>query len=74
MKKARNQTTVSRAHQVTIPSEVLRTAGLDPGDVLKVEAVGPGRLFLTRIDELLDRYSGCLNTDGDLREQVKGLR
>lgn len=74
MKKVKNQTTVSSKHQVTIPAGAFRGAGLAPGDVLKVEAEGAGRVILTRIDELLDRYSGCLHTGGDLREQVEGLR
>lgn len=74
MKKVKNQTTVSSKHQVTIPLAAFRGANLEPGDVLKVEAEGVGRVILTRVDELLDRYSGCLQTDGALREQVKGLR
>lgn len=74
MKKVKNQTTVSGKHQVTIPLGAFRGAGLEPGDVLKVEAAGAGRVVLTRVDELLDRYSGCLQTGGGLREQVKGLR
>jgi hypothetical protein len=41
---------------------------------LKVEATGAGRIVLTRLDELLDRYSGCLDTGGDLRGRVEGLR
>jgi hypothetical protein len=47
---------------------------LEPGDTLKVEAIGAGRVVLTRLDELLDRYSGCLDTGGNLREQIEGLR
>jgi AbrB family looped-hinge helix DNA binding protein len=70
----RSQTKVSSKHQVTIPVGAFRTAGLEPGDTLKVEAEGAGRIVLTRIDELLDRYSGCLDTGGDLRAQVEGLR
>ena len=41
---------------------------------MKVEAEGAGRVVLTRIDELVDRYAGCLKTGGELREQVEGLR
>lgn len=41
---------------------------------MKVEAEGAGRVIFTRVDELLDRYSGCLKTGGVLREQVEGLR
>jgi hypothetical protein len=59
---------------VTIPVGPFRTAGFEPGDTLKVEAEGVGRVVLTRVDELVDRYSGCLDTGGDLREQVEGLR
>lgn len=72
--KVKNQTRVSSKHQVTIPAGAFRSAGLEPGDTLKVEADGAGRVVLTRIDELIDRYSGRLRTGGDLRERVEGLR
>jgi len=74
VKKVKSQTTVSSKHQVTIPLGAFRRAGLEPGDVLTVEAEGAGRVILTRLDELLDRYSGCLQTGGGLRERVEGLR
>lgn len=70
----RSQTKVSSKHQVTIPAGAFRTAGLEPGDTLRVEADGAGRIVMTRIDELLDRYSGCIDSGGGLREQVEGLR
>jgi AbrB family looped-hinge helix DNA binding protein len=72
--KVKNHTRVSSKHQVTIPAGAFRTAGLEPGDVLKVEAEGSGRVVLTRVAELLDRYSGCLETGGDLRKRVGALR
>lgn len=72
--KVKDQTRVSSKHQVTIPAGAFRMAGFAAGDKLKVEAEGTGRVVLTRIDELVDRYSGCLETGGDLREQVEGLR
>ncbi|HET7485358.1 MAG TPA: AbrB/MazE/SpoVT family DNA-binding domain-containing protein [Solirubrobacterales bacterium] len=72
--KVKNQTRVSSKHQVTIPAIPFRKAGFEPGDTLRVEAEGAGRVVLTRVDELIDRYSGCLNTDGELRERVEGLR
>jgi bifunctional DNA-binding transcriptional regulator/antitoxin component of YhaV-PrlF toxin-antitoxin module len=59
---------------VTIPANAFRSAGVEPGDILKVEADGAGRVVLTRIDELVDRYSGRLETGGELRERVEGLR
>jgi len=67
-------TRVSIKHQVTIPVDPLRAAGLGPGDVLRVEALGAGQVVLSRIDELLDRYSGSLSGGGELRRQVEGLR
>lgn len=70
----RSQTRVSSKHQVTIPASAFRTAGLRPGDTLKVEAEGAGRVLLTRVDELADRYSGSLRSGGDLRRRVEGLR
>jgi AbrB family looped-hinge helix DNA binding protein len=73
-RQRRNRTKVSSKHQVTIPSAAFRSAGLQPGDLLKVEAEGAGRIVLTRLDELLDRYSGCLDTGGGLRQGVEGLR
>jgi len=72
--RPRNQTKVSSKHQVTIPVGAFRRAGLEPGDTLKVESAGAGRIVLTRLDELLDRYSGSLDTDGALRGRVEGLR
>jgi bifunctional DNA-binding transcriptional regulator/antitoxin component of YhaV-PrlF toxin-antitoxin module len=74
VQKVKDQTRVSSKHQVTIPAGAFRSAGFAPGDTLKVEAGGAGRVILTRIDELLDRYSGCLETGGDLRKRVEGLR
>jgi AbrB family looped-hinge helix DNA binding protein len=73
-KKVKSHTKVSSKHQVTIPAGAFRDAGFAPGDMLKVEAEGAGRVVLTRIDELLDRYSGCLATGGDLRHRTEGLR
>jgi bifunctional DNA-binding transcriptional regulator/antitoxin component of YhaV-PrlF toxin-antitoxin module len=67
-------TKVSRKNQVTIPVSELRAAGLEPGDVVRVEALGAGRVVLTRIDELLARYAGALDTGGELRRQVEELR
>lgn len=69
-----NQTTVSSKHQVTIPSDAFAAAGLGSGDILRVEATGRGRIVLSRVDDLVDRYSGSLATGGDLRQRVEGLR
>lgn len=74
MPRVKGQSKVSSKHQVTIPVSALRDAGIGAGDVLKVEADGAGRLVLTRIDEILGRYSGQLATGGALGEAVEGLR
>lgn len=74
MPKVKGQTKVSSKHQVTIPVRALRDAGIRSGDVLKVEADGVGRLILTRVDEMLGRYSGQLSTGGELGKTVEGLR
>lgn len=73
-KKVKNQTRISSKHQVTIPIGPFRMAGFGPGDTLAVEADGAGRVVLTRVDELVDRFSGCVDTGGDLREQLAALR
>jgi AbrB family looped-hinge helix DNA binding protein len=68
------QTKVSSKHQVTIPAAAFRGAGLRAGDTLRVEAQGAGRIILTRTGELLDRYSGCLDSGGELGERIGRLR
>lgn len=74
VKKPRDRTRISSKHQVTIPAGAFRAAGLEAGDTVRVEADGAGRVVLTRVDELIERYSGVLDTGGSLRERVEGLR
>jgi bifunctional DNA-binding transcriptional regulator/antitoxin component of YhaV-PrlF toxin-antitoxin module len=74
MPRVKGQTKLSSKHQVTIPVGALREAGFGPGDVLKVEADGAGRLVLTRVDGLLAHYSGRLATRGRFGKAVEGLR
>ena len=59
---------------VTIPATPFREAGFEPGDILRVEAEGAGRIVLTRVDELIDRCSGCLDTGGTLCGRAAELR
>lgn len=47
---------------------------MGPGDTLKVEANGAGRLILTRINELVSRYAGSIDSGGELRRQTERLR
>jgi len=56
----RNRTTVSPKHQVTIPRDALRAAGLKTGDRLRAEPKGAGRVLLIREDDPVARYAGAL--------------
>jgi bifunctional DNA-binding transcriptional regulator/antitoxin component of YhaV-PrlF toxin-antitoxin module len=63
---------ISRKNQLTLPIEALRAAGLEPGDDVRVQVVGPGRLELVRADELVDEFAGVFDAtvypDGYLDE------
>jgi AbrB family looped-hinge helix DNA binding protein len=52
---------VSRKNQVTIPADVMRDAGLEPGDDVRIRSVGPGRIELVKSDDLIDQYAGSLD-------------
>jgi bifunctional DNA-binding transcriptional regulator/antitoxin component of YhaV-PrlF toxin-antitoxin module len=65
-------TRLSRKHQATIPVAVLAEAGVVAGEQLRVEALGPGRIILTRAEDRLEDLFGALGADdypeGYLRE------
>ena len=52
---------VSRKNQVTIPADVMREAGLVPGDDVRIRSVGPGRIELIKSDELIREYAGSFD-------------
>ena len=54
-------TVISRKNQVTLPVDALRAAGLEPGDDLRVEVVGPGRLELLRAEDLVEEFAGVFD-------------
>jgi bifunctional DNA-binding transcriptional regulator/antitoxin component of YhaV-PrlF toxin-antitoxin module len=56
-------TRLSRKHQATIPVAVLAEAGLRAGEQLRVEALGPGRIVLTRAEDSLEDLLGMLGND-----------
>ena len=58
--RQRGRTRISVKNQATIPVAALRRAGLKPGDELRVEAAGAGRIVLTRVEETLAGYAGRL--------------
>ena len=49
---------VSSKNQITIPVDVMREAGLKPGDELTVRASGRGRVEVERIGDVIQRYAG----------------
>jgi AbrB family looped-hinge helix DNA binding protein len=53
---------VSRENQVTIPADVIRDAGLKPGDDVQIYAVGPGRIELVLSEALIDEFAGSLDS------------
>jgi bifunctional DNA-binding transcriptional regulator/antitoxin component of YhaV-PrlF toxin-antitoxin module len=52
---------ISSKNQVTLPVDALRAAGLQPGDDLRVQVAGPGRLELIRADELVGEFAGVFD-------------
>lgn len=69
--RRRGYTRISAKNQVTIPVEALKRAGLKPGDELRVEADGGGRIVLVRADDLIAKYAGSMSdvyTPGFLEE------
>ena len=48
------RTRLSSSHQVTITSAPFAAASLEVGDLFRVEASGPGRLVLTRVQEFAE--------------------
>jgi hypothetical protein len=65
---------MSSKHQVKIPAAAFRRPGLAAGDLVRIEAEGAGRVVLTKVDELVDRYSGSLEIGGALRRSIEALR
>jgi bifunctional DNA-binding transcriptional regulator/antitoxin component of YhaV-PrlF toxin-antitoxin module len=51
---------LSPKHQATIPNDVVTAAGLTAGDELRVEADGPGRVVLVRVDDPIIEFAGAL--------------
>ncbi|MDA8276885.1 MAG: AbrB/MazE/SpoVT family DNA-binding domain-containing protein [Actinomycetota bacterium] len=63
MEKVKNpgrSTKISTKHQVTIPIDAMRLAGLEAGERLIARAEGPGRVVLERQDDILKWFSGSL--------------
>lgn len=54
---------VSRKNQITIPADVMREAGLEPGDDVRVRSAGPGRIELIKTADLVEEFAGSLDSE-----------
>ena len=54
---------ISRKNQVTLPVAALREAGLKPGDEVRVQVLGPGKLALFRATDLVAEFAGIFDED-----------
>lgn len=59
---ARDTTTVSSKHQVTIPAEAFVGAGLAVGDRLRARSDGAGRVVLEKVIDPVATFAGSLTT------------
>ncbi len=62
---------LSRKNQVTIPVDVLRAAGLEPGDALTIRASGLGRVEVRRRRDILDEFAGTLSYPPDYLDKLR---
>jgi bifunctional DNA-binding transcriptional regulator/antitoxin component of YhaV-PrlF toxin-antitoxin module len=59
-KRRRGSTTISSQHQITIPIDELRAAGLTAGERMVARADGPGRVILEREADIVAEFAGAL--------------
>ena len=73
--RRRGATRISSKHQITIPADALRAAGLEIGDRVVAHADGAGRVVLEREHDILAEFSGAMtgaytaNELDDLRQE-----
>lgn len=66
--RRRGTSRVSSKHQVTIPVDALRAAGLKVGERLVGRADGPGRVVFEREADVVDELAGSLTGTYDADE------
>jgi bifunctional DNA-binding transcriptional regulator/antitoxin component of YhaV-PrlF toxin-antitoxin module len=69
----RGTSRVSSKHQVTIPVDALRAAGVKVGERLVARADGPGRIVFERETDIIDEFAGCL-TGAYAPDELSALR
>lgn len=58
--RRRGASRISAKHQITIPVEALRAAGLEVGDRVVAHAAAPGRIVLEREVDVLEHFAGAM--------------
>ena len=58
--RRRGTSRISSKHQITIPADALRAAGLEAGERVVARADGPGRVVLQREVDVVDEFAGAL--------------
>jgi bifunctional DNA-binding transcriptional regulator/antitoxin component of YhaV-PrlF toxin-antitoxin module len=73
VKKPYRGAKISSKHQVTIPQEAMRGAGLEAGERLTARADGPGRVILEREVDVLELFAGSLTGvfEGETLDQLR---
>ncbi len=69
--RRRGASRISSKHQITIPAEALRGAGLEVGDRVVAHADGAGRVILEREHDVVAEFAGALTgayRPGELNE------
>jgi bifunctional DNA-binding transcriptional regulator/antitoxin component of YhaV-PrlF toxin-antitoxin module len=59
--RRRGTSRISAKHQITIPADALRAAGLEVGERIIAHADGPGRVVLERETRILEEFAGALS-------------
>jgi bifunctional DNA-binding transcriptional regulator/antitoxin component of YhaV-PrlF toxin-antitoxin module len=71
--RRRGAARISSKHQITIPADALRAAGLRVGDRVVARAEGPGRVVLERESDVIGEFAGAL-TGAYLPDELDVLR
>jgi bifunctional DNA-binding transcriptional regulator/antitoxin component of YhaV-PrlF toxin-antitoxin module len=73
VKKPNRGAKISSKHQVTIPQDAMRNAGLEAGERVTARADGPGRVILEREVDVLDQFAGSLTGvfDGETLDELR---
>jgi bifunctional DNA-binding transcriptional regulator/antitoxin component of YhaV-PrlF toxin-antitoxin module len=58
--RRRGASKISSKHQITIPADALRGAGLEVGDRVVAHADGAGRVILEREHDVVAEFAGAL--------------